>query len=107
MSLVTSPSLPLSQSNAYNSSGRCHSIDTTVRSQHPALGCESIASKWIGTPYEHHRTTNVIESFFATVRHTCQGMSFQQDRLAMIFKLAEVAGIVSMVTIAYRTSFPV
>jgi len=44
--------------------------------------------------WKHLRTTNVIESFFATIRHRTvrsKGCLSNKTALAMIFKLAEAA----------------
>jgi transposase-like protein len=57
-----------------------------------------------GRDWKHLRTTNVIESSFATVRHRTvrsKGCLSNKTALAMIFKLAEAAekvGGVSTVT---------
>ena len=61
-------------------------------------------------PWKHLRTTNVIESSFATVRHRTvrsKGCLSNKTALAMIFKLAEAAekaGVVSMAITSCRKS---
>jgi transposase-like protein len=60
--------------------------------------------------WKHLRTTNVIESSFATVRHRTvrsKGCLSNKTALAMIFKLAKAArkaGVASIVTISCRKS---
>ena len=73
------------------------SIIAPVLAAHPAL-----AQEWPARPmtmvvpfaWKHLRTTNVIESSFATVRHRTvrsKGCLSNKTALAMIFKLAEAA----------------
>jgi transposase-like protein len=61
--------------------------------------------------WKHLRTSNVIESTFATIRHRTvrsKGCLSNKTAPAMMFKLAkaaEKAGVVSMVTTSCRKSF--
>jgi transposase-like protein len=57
--------------------------------------------------WRHLRTTNVIESSFATVRHRTvrsKGCLSNKTALAMIFKLAEEVAVASMATTSCRKS---